>query len=212
MNILEQNQNIIIKLKDTNEHIGDLQLVDNKVIHNNREVPIDKVDLSFLTSESLDLSVLYSDDIINIIKIYNDKNQIVSIENNFYNKLNSPEPLKNEQKELSNRFNSYIEQLLLYKNYLTQDLNNILNKFEMQIEILSTLNDTELNGNQTSELNIYYSMKEKVEQEIKRINNTQAQLCIKKNNEFGHISIGSIALLVIATLSLISIIIGLIIK
>ena len=90
-------------------------------------------------------------------------------EKEFYELINSARALTEEETKQLDLFNSYLEDLILYKDYLLPELRNILARFE---EVMEKFAVTEgLNNNQTTELDAYYQMQNNVEKRIINDNN-----------------------------------------
>ena len=90
-------------------------------------------------------------------------------EKEFYELINSVRELTEAENRQLDLFNSYLEDLLLYKDYLLPELKNILARFE---EVMEKFAVTEgLNSNQTMELDSYYQMQNNVEKRIINDNN-----------------------------------------
>ena len=101
-------------------------------------------------------------------------------EEKFYQLINSPSPLSTEQNEQVSLFNSYLEELLLYKEYLLPELKDILARFEIAMNNLSVQEENQLNENQLNELRTYYNMLEFKEQKVKELNGKNLELQVKK--------------------------------
>ena len=140
----------------------------------------------------------------NELQINEEQQEIIKLisEEKFMSLVNSPNPLDEKETSQVNLFNSYIEDLLVYRDYLLPELEEILNRFETFINNLANLNDEELNNNQLNELKKYYELVEHKEHRVIEGNNknldNQLKLLLEKkpDKQEGFISIGVILSLI----------------
>ena len=90
-------------------------------------------------------------------------------EKEFYELINSVRELTEEENRELDLFNSYLEDLILYRDYLLPELRAILARFEQVMEEYAVTEG--LNNNQTNELDTYYQMQNNVEKRIINDNN-----------------------------------------
>lgn len=97
----------------------------------------------------------------------NDVDQFVAIKlisfEKFENLINSIEEHTEQEEYEIGLFNSYLGELMLYRDYLLPDLRDVLSRFESLMEKFEVAEENTLNQNQTNELNKYHELAEKNE-------------------------------------------------
>ena len=91
----------------------------------------------------------------------------------FYQLITSIRELSEEEHKQVELFNAYLEDLILYRDYLLPELKEILARFEKVMEEYSVSED--LNNNQTNELDRYYQMQNNVEKRVITNNNVSIE-------------------------------------
>ncbi len=98
----------------------------------------------------------------------------------FYRLISSSVELTEEELKQIQLFNSYLEDLMVYRDYLLPELRDILAKFEYLMGQYAVANDEELNENQRDELTKYYEMQENIEKRLITDNNVSIDNEIQK--------------------------------
>ncbi len=98
----------------------------------------------------------------------------------FYRLISSSVDLTEEELKQVQLFNSYLEDLMVYRDYLLPELREILAKFEYVMAQYATANEEELNQNQQTELNKYYEMQDNIEKRVLKSDNVNLENEVQK--------------------------------
>ena len=98
----------------------------------------------------------------------------------FYKLISSTTLLSEEEVKQIQLFNSYLEDLMVYRDYLLPELREILAKFEYVMSEYAVANEEELNQNQKTELNKYYEMQDNIEKRVLTNDNVNLENEVQK--------------------------------
>lgn len=133
------------------------------------------------------------------------KVQLIS-EEEFYHLINSEMSLSQKEQEQVDLFNSYLGELMIYRDYLLPKLRDILARFENTIMNFELAEEETLNQNQQRELAKYYELRQKKDEiELENREKTKEEVMrleykLPENYNSGHVNYIAIivAILIVA--------------
>lgn len=166
------NESFLKSLGEMNSNLRKLGISNNVLSLNGKSIDLTGFDLRSIFNNSSDIerNITQIDEIdfFNIVNIYQTKNKYhANLFGRAWSLINSNQVYRPEDKVFIDNFNSYVYDLLKYRDYLDADTLKNLNIFQSFINNLEIKKETDvLSQNQSSELDIFNDMAHNVQSEM----------------------------------------------
>lgn len=166
------NESFLKSLGNMNSNLRKLGISNNVLSLNGKSIDLTGFDLRSIFNNSSDIerNITQIDEIdfFNIVNIYQAKNKYhANLFGRAWSLINSNQVYSPEDKVFIDNFNSYVYDLLKYRDYLDADTLKNLNIFQSFINNLELKKETDvLSQNQSSELDIFNDMAHNVQSEM----------------------------------------------
>ncbi len=166
------NESFLKSLGEMNGNLRKISISNNVLSLNGKSIDLTGFDLRSIFNNSSDIerNITQIDEIdfFNIVNIYQTKNKYhANLFGRAWSLINSNQVYRPEDKVFIDNFNSYVYDLLKYRDYLDADTLKNLNIFQSFINNLEIKKETDvLSQNQSSELDIFNDMAHNVQSEM----------------------------------------------
>lgn len=166
------NESFLKSLGEMNGNLRKISISNNVLSLNGKSIDLTGFDLRSIFNNSSDIerNITQIDEIdfFNIVNIYQAKNKYhANLFGRAWSLINSNQVYSPEDKVFIDNFNSYVYDLLKYRDYLDADTLKNLNIFQSFINNLEIKKETDvLSQNQSSELDIFNDMAHNVQSEM----------------------------------------------
>ena len=166
------NESFLKSLGEMNGNLRKISISNNVLSLNGKSIDLTGFDLRSIFNNSSDIerNITQIDEIdfFNIVNIYQAKNKYhANLFGRAWSLINSNQVYSPEDKVFIDNFNSYVYDLLKYRDYLDADTLKNLNIFQNFINNLELKKETDvLSQNQSSELDIFNDMAHNVQSEM----------------------------------------------
>ncbi len=166
------NESFLKSLGEMNGNLRKISISNNVLSLNGKSIDLTGFDLRSIFNNSSDIerNITQIDEIdfFNIVNIYQTKNKYhANLFGRAWSLINSNQVYRPEDKVFIDNFNSYVYDLLKYRDYLDADTLKNLNIFQSFINNLELKKEIDvLSQNQSSELDIFNDMAHNVQSEM----------------------------------------------
>ena len=166
------NESFLKSLGEMNGNLRKISISNNVLSLNGKSIDLTGFDLRSIFNNESDIvhniEEMSEMDIFNIVSIYQRK-RMMSLDtlHRAWSLINSNQVYNPEDKAFIDNFNSYIYDLLKYRDYLDNETRKTLDNFEKAMYNLEIKKETDvLSQNQSSELDIFNDMAHNVQSEM----------------------------------------------
>lgn len=166
------NESFLKSLGEMNGNLRKISISNNVLSFNGKSIDLTGFDLRSIFNNESDIvhniEEMSEMDIFNIVSIYQRK-RMMSLDtlHRAWGLINSNQVYNPEDKAFIDNFNSYIYDLLKYRDYLDNETRKTLDNFEKAMYNLEIKKETDvLSQNQSSELDIFNDMAHNVQSEM----------------------------------------------
>ena len=188
------NESFLKSLGEMNGNFKKISISNNVLSLNGKSIDLTGFDLRSIFNNESDIvhniEEMNEMDIFNIVSIYQRK-RMMSLDtlHRAWGLINSNQVYNPENKAFIDNFNSYIYDLLKYRDYLDNETRKTLDNFEKAMYNLEIKKETDvLSQNQSSELDIFNDMAHNVQSEMNekiRKEDRILKRTLRKNNLAG---------------------------
>ena len=166
------NESFLKSLGEMNGNLRKISISNNVLSLNGKSIDLTGFDLRSIFNNESDIvhniEEMSEMDIFNIVSIYQRK-RMMSLDtlHRAWSLINSNQVYNPEDKAFIDNFNSYIYDLLKYRDYLDNETRKTLDNFEKAMYNMEIKKETDvLSQNQSSELDIFNDMAHNVQSEM----------------------------------------------
>ena len=165
------NESFLKSLGEMNGNLRKISISNNVLSLNGKSIDLTGFDLRSIFNNESDIhniEEMNEMDIFNIVSIYQRK-RMMSLDtlHRAWGLINSNQVYNQEDKAFIDNFNSYIYDLIKYRDYLDNETRKTLDNFEKAMYNLEIKKETDvLSQNQSSELDIFNDMAHNVQSEM----------------------------------------------
>ena len=166
------NESFLKSLGEMNGNLRKISISNNVLSLNGKSIDLTGFDLRSIFNNESDIvhniEEMNEMDIFNIVSIYQRKRMMsLNTLHRAWGLINSNQVYNPENKAFIDNFNSYIYDLLKYRDYLDNETRKTLDNFEKAMYNLEIKKETDvLSQNQSSELDIFNDMAHNVQSEM----------------------------------------------